>query len=101
MWNLIINIKDYFLNKAESNLIEETKEPSYDDNFHILYIQMLMAYHDRKSLNEIFMTNYRVYSISEYLEKDFKLNALSLMQIPKMTSISENANFFKYIIMQL
>ena len=60
---------------------------------------MMMAYHDKKSLEELFMQNYRIYSISENFDRDFKelsnANALALLKIPKIKS--SNAHLFKYI----
>ena len=59
---------------------------------------MIMAYHDKKSLNEMLMKNYRIYSISDNFDNDFKTlsnsNALSLLQIP-INQESMNDNLFK------
>jgi len=86
LWNLIHTIKEYFVSRAERDLIDETKDSNYDDNFHIIYLQMISAFHDQKSLNEIFMRNYHKYSIAENIDKDFKTlsieNSLQLFKIP-------------------
>lgn len=61
---------------------------------------MMIAYHDKKSLDELFMKNYRIYSISENFCLDFtnlsNTNGLGLLQIPLINQ--KNVNLLKFFI---
>lgn len=101
-------LKKYFLEDAEKDLTEEIKQPDYDENFHMLYLQTIAAFNEKKSLDEILMNNSRTYSIVETNLDELKsltyANALNLLQIPFQIDNSEapyvleknNSNLFKY-----
>ena len=91
---MIINIKEFFLTRAEQILLDETKDPNFDDAFHILYLQMMSAFNDQKGLSEILMRNFRIYSLANSVDKDFRnlctSNALQLLQIPLKSKKEDN-----------
>lgn len=89
-------INNYFFSKMKKNLMLKYSRPN--DIFHILYLNTLRAFAEKKSLQEILMQNYRVYKLLEPFDSDLNSLNSNFIRFFRLNVKKRYKDLLKYII---